>query len=160
MMISTNAGAAGVKYAGPMLGVIAADFTIGGIDLELGGAIIVGLFAGAVLRNSRQVADDAGWKAIRKDLLLSVMSGMANFIIAAVVVASGTLAVPGFPVLAAAGVGLFFGHQGPDAINWFNRKFLGKDEPSEPRYAADPKRITKSMRDLVEKFDDDDPDKP
>ena len=147
-------GSAAVKNAAPVAGVAVADWTIGGIDLHIAGAIIVGLAAGAVLRNSHYVSADAGWKVIRKDLLVSMMSGLANFIIAGIVVALGTLAIPGFPVLAAAGVGLFFGHQGPDAIKWFNSKFFGGHQYREPTYGKRPDELPEDMKKLTERFDD------
>ena len=151
-----NLQSAATQYGVPAAGVAVAEYTIGGIDLITAGAIVVGLAAGAVLRNSRYVTADAGWKAIRKDLVISMMSGMANFIIAGIAVALGTLAVPGFPVLAAAGVGLFFGYQGPDAINWFNERFFSyrPHKSREPTYGAKPPEPPDDLEDLARKLDE------
>ena len=153
-MIASNALASSGKYSVPAAGVAVADLTIEGFDLVTAGAVVVGLIAGAILRSSRHVSENAGWAVIRKDWLISIMSGLANFILASITVATGKLAIPDFPVLAAAGVGLFFGHQGPDAVNWFNRRFF-QHEPAKPTYAAPPPTDTPpDLERLARKLDE------
>ena len=112
-------------------GIVLANFSVGGMDMEIAGAILVGLIAGAVLRPSRYIGKPNSMRSMTRDFLGSGMALLANFIISAVMVALGTLVVPGFPAIAAAGVGLFMGYKGPDGINYFNEKYMGA-KPGEP----------------------------
>lgn len=120
------------KHTPIVAGVVVADMTVGGIDLQIAGAIVVGLFAGAVLRPSRYIGKPNSMRSMTRDFLGSAMALLANFIIAAVMVALGTLAIPEFPAVAAAGIGLFMGYKGPDGINHFNERFMGQKAETEP----------------------------
>ncbi|MCH2488441.1 MAG: hypothetical protein MK010_12000, partial [Erythrobacter sp.] len=68
---AVGANSAG-KYAAPG-GIFAllSQVTIGGISLELVGAIVIGLIAGAVIRVSLLVQMDAGKARIQRDLRVS-----------------------------------------------------------------------------------------
>ena len=103
------------------------EIHIAGINLELVGAIAIGLVAGAIIRSSIFVSQEATFARIRRDLLVSLLAGLGNFIIAAILVALTTLAVPGFPTLAAAGVGMVVGFRGNDNVAWFAKKYVKLD---------------------------------
>ncbi|QQN73884.1 hypothetical protein [Croceicoccus sp. YJ47] len=155
MIAAGSVASSSAKYALTAAGVAVADWTIGGVDLVVAGGIVIGLIAGAVGKSARHVEHEAGWSAIKKDLLVSMMSGMANFIIAAIVVAGGTMIVPGFPFYAAMGVGLFFGYKGQDGMRWFNAKFFNDPPADPPRYAGPPSADTPiAMTRLAEKIDE------
>ena len=146
---------ASAKYAPPAAATAALEWTVGGVDLVLAGAIVVGLVAGAVLRSSHQVQQSASRGEIFRDLTVSAMSGLANFILAAITVAAGTLAIPNLPELAASGVGLFYGYKGPDGIRWFNEKYFNDRPKSEPRWAERPPSAPQDMDETARKLDED-----
>ena len=147
----------GGKYAAPAAGLVLADVTVGGVDLETYGAILIGLVAGGVLRSARLIETGAGSAPILRDLAVSGASGLANFIVSAILVASATSAMPGFPSLAAAGVGLLVGFKGKDGIQQLRKHWGLPSETGAERLRRDlpPPRheITGHMADAVDELD-------
>lgn len=147
----------GGKYAMPAGGVVLADVTVGGVDLETYGAILIGLVAGGVLRWARLIEDEAGRARIVRDALVSIASGMANFIVSAILVASATYMMPGFPSLAAAGVGLLVGFKGKDGIQFLREQWGLPRETRADRLRRELPRarheITQDMQDAVDRLD-------
>lgn len=137
---SVNAAA---KYAAPS-GLLAwmADVHLFGVDIELAGAITIGLIAGAVIKASLFYQADAGWVRARRDLVVSGMAGMANFLIAAVVVFVGDFMLLAavertMPDLIGGAVGMVVGFRGNDNVRWFAKKYLGIDVQAD-EYRAPP----------------------
>jgi hypothetical protein len=128
------------------------ELTFGGINLVIIGGILIGLIAGAVLRSAKHINPNAeiplSWSPIARDLLISSMSGMSNFIIAGVVVAGGTLVLPDFPVLGAAAVGMFVGFKGPDGIQWFSNKYFGEEASNKPD-SENPVKPVAAVKEIV-----------
>ena len=155
---AVGANSAG-KYAAPG-GIIAllSQVTVGGISLELVGAIVIGLIAGAVIRVSLLVQMGAGKARIQRDLRVSSLAALANFIIAGIAVAVGSLAVPGFPELAAAGVGLVVGFRGNDNVPDFARKWMKVDVEDVRKGLWDvtspPRDLPEDLDQLTKRFDD------
>ena len=156
---AVGANSAG-KYAAPC-GFIAllSQVTVGGISLELVGAIVIGLIAGAVIRVSLLVQMGAGKARIHRDLRVSSLAALANFIIAGIAVAVGSLVVPGFPDLAAAGVGLVVGFRGNDNVPDFARKWMKVDVEDVRKglwdVTAPPRDVPEDLDQLTKRFDDD-----
>jgi hypothetical protein len=156
---AVGANSAG-KYAAPG-GIFAllSQMTIGGISLELVGAIVIGLIAGAVIRVSLLVQMGAGKARIQRDLRVSSLAALANFIIAGILVAVGSLAVPGFPELAAAGVGLVVGFRGNDNVPDFARKWMKVDVEDVRKglwdVTAPPRDMPEDLDKLTKRLDDD-----
>ena len=156
---AVGANSAG-KYAAPG-GIFAllSQVTIGGISLELVGAIVIGLIAGAVIRVSLLVQMDAGKARIQRDLRVSSLAALANFIIAGIAVAVGSLVVPGFPELAAAGVGLVVGFRGNDNVPDFARKWMKVDVDDVRKglwdVTAPPRDLPEDLEQLTKRLDDD-----
>lgn len=152
------------KYAAPG-GVLAilSQITIGGISLELVGAIVIGLIGGAVIRVSVLVQMQATRDRIQRDLRVSSLAALSNFIIAGITVAVGSLVVPGFPELAAAGVGLVVGFRGNDNLPDFARKWMKVDVDDVRKGLWDrtglPRDTPEEMETLIRKLDDDDTDR-
>ena len=65
---------------------------------------------------------------MQRDLRVSSLSALANFIITGIMVAGGWLVVPGFPEFAATGVGLVVGFRGNDNVPEFVRKWMKVDD--------------------------------
>ena len=150
----------GGKYAAPAAGIVLADVTVGGVDLETYGAILIGLVAGGVLRSARLIESEAGRASILRDLAVSGASGLANFIVSAILVASATFAMPAFPSLAAAGVGLLVGFKGKDGIKHLREHWgLPRETGAERlRRELPPPRheIREDMGEAVERLDEKD----
>ena len=131
-MMLAQAAAASANSAGKYAGAggifaLLSQATLGGISLPLLGAIVIGLVAGAMIRVSVLAQMNAGKARIQRDLRVSSLSALANFIIAGIMVAAGSLVVPGFPEFAAAGVGLVVGFRGNDNVPEFARKWMKVD---------------------------------
>ncbi|KLE32465.1 hypothetical protein [Aurantiacibacter luteus] len=150
----------GGKYAVPAGGLMLADVTIGGVDIETYGAILIGLVAGGVLRSAGLIEAEADSRRIRRDMLVSLASGLANFIVSAILVASATYMMPGFPSLAAAGVGLLVGFKGKDGIQHLRELWGVPRETRIERLRRDlppgPHELPGPMLDAVERLDDPD----
>lgn len=116
------------------------DLTFGGLNLLMASSIMVGLFAGAVLRSGDRIDANASRADIRRDLRVSATALLANFIISAIVVSLGTLALPVVPPLAAAGTGLFFGYMGRTSIQWFRANVLRMKDDAPPVKMTEPVR--------------------
>lgn len=142
-----NAVSSGAKYATPAGGLVLADLTVGGINLETYGGIVIGLIAGAILKSSRFVDEQATWGVIRRDLLVSALSGLANFIVAAILVASAQWAMPGFPTLAAAGVGLLVGFKGRDGVTMLREMWRLPEETRADRFRREMPRAQREVPD-------------
>lgn len=83
-------------------------------------ALLVGLVAGVLWRAGDARKKGETWDGIRNDLAVSCLIGGANLIIAAIVVN-----VTGVPPLYAIGVAMVVAGKGPDAMAWFERRFIG-----------------------------------
>ncbi|WP_375290420.1 hypothetical protein [Qipengyuania sp.] len=162
-VLAASANSAG-KYAAPG-GILAllSQISIGGISLELVGAIVIGLIGGAVIRVSVLVQMEATRDRIQRDIRVSSLAALANFIIAGIMVAGGSLVVPGFPELAAAGIGLVVGFRGNDNLPDFARKWAKIDvgEIRKGLYRADPppRDTPEELEQLARKLDDDHADR-
>ena len=154
--VSANSAA---KYAAPG-GILAilSQISIGGISLQLVGAIVVGLIGGAVIRVSVLVQMEATKDRIQRDLRVSMLAAVANFIIAGIMVAAGSLVVPGFPELAAAGIGLVVGFRGNDNLPDFARKWakidVGDIRKGLYRAAPPPQDTPEDLEKLARKLDE------
>ena len=152
--------AQGAGKAAAPAGVFAvlSEMQIGGINMELVGAIVIGLIGGAVMRSSVFFSQEATGLRIRRDLAVSALAGLGNFIISAILVAIGSLAVPGFPSLAAAGVAMVIGFRGNDNVAWFARKYMELDIGSigEGLYRASPpdRNTPEELDQLAHKLDE------
>lgn len=87
-------------------------------------AIALGLVAGAMWRAGDQRGKGETWDKIRNDLLVSALTGMANFIVSAIAVN-----IAGVPPLYALGIATVVAAKGPDALVWFRQKFFGDGPP-------------------------------
>ena len=158
MLALQAATSGGGKYAAPAAGLLLADATIGGVDLETYGAILIGLVAGGVLRSARLIESEAGRASILRDLAVSGASGLANFIVSAILVATAEFAMPHFPALAAAGVGLIVGFKGKDGIQHLREQWgLPRETGAEKLRRNLPRpqhEITEEMSDAVDRLDD------
>ena len=155
-MMGASALASAGKYGAPAVAVGLAELAIGGFDLVLQGGIIIGLMAGAVLRSARYVDD--GLIAVRKDWILSGMSGLANFILANIALKLGALVIAGADTdtIAGAGIGLWFGYQGQSGIRWLERKFFGGSEGAQMITPKPPEDTPQAMKDAIRKLDEKD----
>ena len=86
----------------------------------MGVALLVGLLAGVLWRAGDARQKGETWDAIRDDLTVSSLIGLANLIIAATVVS-----IAGVPPLYAIGIAMVVAGKGPDAMAWFERRFIG-----------------------------------
>lgn len=119
---------------------IVTDLTFGGVNLLTAVSITVGLVAGIALRSAARIDAKASREDIRRDQWVSVTAFLANFIITAIVVSIGTLALPVVPPLAAAGTGLFFGYMGRTSIEWFRTNVLRMKDDVPPVKMMEPVR--------------------
>jgi hypothetical protein len=160
LAVGTNTGA---KYAAPA-GIFAlfSELTVGGIDIAMVGAIVIGLASGAMIRLSFFIREPDAKQRIRSDIMVSFLSAMANLIIAGIMVAAGTLAMPDLPLWGAAGVGMVVGFRGNDNVPAFARKWMNL-EVEKPNaetmrkglYDATDRPKDGAMDDLIRRIDDD-----
>lgn len=83
-------------------------------------ALLVGLLAGVLWRAGDARKKGETWVEIKDDLAVSCLIGLANLIIAAIVVS-----LAGVPPLYAIGVAMVVAGKGPDAMAWFERRIMG-----------------------------------
>jgi hypothetical protein len=121
MAVADNLAAASVKYAptAAIAGVL--DRMTQTFDPFILCAILIGLVAGATWRAGDARKKGETWDEIRDDLLISLMTGLANFIIAVIV-----SAVSGGGPIAALGLAMVIGAKGTDAMSWFADRFMGR----------------------------------
>ena len=129
------AGNTAAKYALPLAGAVALSELdwLSTVDWSLAGAILIGLIGGAWLRASTFIDGEPPWTRIARDLLRSSMSGIANFIIAAVAVTTTDFifgaATRGnqLPEVLAAGMGVIAGFRGNENVRWLARMLRVED---------------------------------
>lgn len=127
------AAQASVKYAAPAsVFAFLAELHFGGIDIVTVGSIVIGLVAGAVARASVYVQAGADTSRVGRDLLVSGLAILVNFIIAGSVVGMGDLLLlslveKGMPEFAAAAVGAVIGFRGNENVPWFARRYMNID---------------------------------
>ena len=150
---------AGKAVAPASVFAVLSEVHIGGINMELVGAIVIGLIGGAIMRSSVFFSQEADGLRIRRDLAVSALAGLGNFIIAAILVALGSLMVPNLPSLAAAGVAMVIGFRGNDNVAWFAAKYMKLDvgDIGKGLYrASQPDRDTpEELKNLAKRLDDD-----
>lgn len=132
-MISAHDAGATVAKVGPA--AVALTFPeriFAQFDPIMALALVVGLIAGVLWRagDARKRGDT--WDGIRNDLVVSILIGGANLIIAAIVVQ-----LMGVPPLYAIGVAMIVAGKGPDAMLWFERRFMGGEAPRQPQPPSD-----------------------
>lgn len=118
-MILTKTGAAVVKTIPPVLALSFPQQILAHFDPVMCLALLVGLFAGVVWRAGDQRAKGETWAEIADDLAVSCLIGLANLIIAAIIVD-----IVGVPPLYAIGIAMVVAGKGPDAMAWFADRYM------------------------------------
>ncbi len=119
-MIGSQTGAAVVKYGPPVIALSFPEQVASHFDPVMAGALLVGLLAGVLWRAGDARKKGETWVEIKDDVTVSCLIGLANLIIAAIVVH-----LAGVPPLYAIGVAMVVAGKGPDAMAWFERRFIG-----------------------------------
>lgn len=119
MITATNAGGAVAKYGPAAVALTFPDRVWSQFDPVMALALVVGLVAGVLWRAGDARKRGETWEGIRNDLVVSCLIGLANLIIAAIVVQ-----LAGVPPLYAIGVAMIVAGKGPDAMLWFERRFM------------------------------------
>lgn len=118
-----NTAATVAKYGPPAVALSFPDQlaeALGRFDPVMILALLFGLLAGVLWRAGDARKKGETWAGIKNDMLVSCLIGLANLIIAAIVVN-----VIGVPPLYAIGVAMVIAGKGPDAMAWFERRFVG-----------------------------------
>ena len=162
-MISAHDAGATVAKVGPA--AVALTFPekiFAQFDPIMALALVVGLIAGVLWRAGDARKRGETWNGIRNDLVVSCLIGGANLIIAAIVVQ-----VAGVPPLYAIGVAMIVAGKGPDAMAWFERRFIGSSVPAPTPPLGNghgdvgaPKLPNPSHTELLERLDDADRKEP
>jgi len=127
--LSADAGATVAKIAPPAVALTFPERLWALFDPVMLLALVVGLLAGVLWRAGDARKRGHAWEGIRNDLAVSCLIGLANLVMAAIVV-HGT----GVPPLYAIGVAMIIAGKGPDAMVWFERRFIG-NSPAVPQAA-------------------------
>ena len=132
MISAHDAGATVAKIGPAAVALTFPEKVFSELDPLMALALVVGLVAGVLWRagDARKRGDT--WNGIRNDLVVSCLIGGANLIIAAIVVH-----LSGMPPLYAIGVAMVVAGKGPDAMAWFERRFLGAPLPPAPMPPTD-----------------------
>lgn len=158
MISAHDAGATVAKIAPPAVALSFPERIFSEFDPLMALALVVGLTAGVLWRAGVARKRGETWDGIRNDLVVSVLIGGANLIIAAIVVQ-----LMGVPPLYAIGVAMVVAGKGPDAMAWFERRFIGSDVPGPrlpepPGDVGVPRLPNPEIDDLLRRLDaDDDP---
>lgn len=119
----TNTGATVAKYGPAAAALSFPEILLSHFDPIMALALLFGLFAGVLWRAGDARAKGEAWRDIRDDLAVSCLIGLANLIIAAIVVN-----LAGVPPLYAIGIAMVVAGKGPDAMEWFSARFMrGRD---------------------------------
>lgn len=113
-----------VKYGPPLIALSFPQQLLSHFDHVMAVALLVGLLAGVLWRAGDARGKGETWDEIRDDVLVSCLIGLANLIIAAIVVS-----IMGVPPLYAIGVAMVVAGKGPDAMAWFEKRFMGGRTP-------------------------------
>ncbi len=132
MISAHNAGATVAKIGPPAVALTFPERIFSQFDPVMALALVVGLVAGVLWRAGDARKRGETWNGIRNDLVVSVLIGGANLIIAAIVVQ-----IAGVPPLYAIGVAMIVAGKGPDAMAWFERRFMGGTVPPPPMPPTD-----------------------
>lgn len=126
MITGHDAGAVVAKIGPPALALTFPERIFSQFDPLMALALAIGLIAGVLWRAGDARKRGGTWGGIRNDLVVSALIGMANLVIAAIVVQ-----IMGVPPLYAIGVAMVVAGKGPDAMAWFERRFMGTSRPDE-----------------------------
>lgn len=119
MISAAKVGGAAAKYGPGAVALTFPERVWMQFDPVMALALVVGLIAGVLWRAGDARKKGETWVGIRDDLVVSCLIGLANLIIAAIVVQ-----IAGVPPLYAIGVAMVVAGKGPDAMEWFARRFL------------------------------------
>jgi hypothetical protein len=152
MISAHDAGATVAKIGPPAVALSFPDRIFAEFDPITALALVVGLTAGVLWRagDARKRGDT--WDGIRNDLVVSVLIGGANLIIAAIVVQ-----LMGVPPLYAIGVAMIVAGKGPDAMAWFERRFIGVSSAPVSQETTDvgiPRSPNPELDELARRLDD------
>lgn len=119
-------------------------------------ALLVGAVAGVTWRAGDRLAKGAAWASIRNDVTVSCLIGLANLVVAAIVVD-----IAGVPPLYAIGVAMVIYGKSTDAMSWFAERYMPGHPRSVPtttqRGDGTPKLPNPDLEKLARKLDDDEP---